>query len=33
VSNPSERSKMKAAWYRQNLAEGIAQGVQNFCGG
>lgn len=33
VSNSSERSKMKAAWYRQNLAEGIAQGVANFCGG
>lgn len=33
VSNPGERNKMKSAWYRQNLAEGIAQGVQNFCGG
>jgi len=33
VSNSAEREKMKSAWYRQGLAEGIAQGVQNYCGG
>jgi N-acetylmuramoyl-L-alanine amidase len=30
VSNPSERSRMKSAWFRQALAEGIADGIARF---
>jgi N-acetylmuramoyl-L-alanine amidase len=30
VSNPSERERMKQAWFRQALAEGIADGIARF---
>lgn len=30
VSNPAERARMKSAWWRQSLAEGIADGVVRF---
>jgi N-acetylmuramoyl-L-alanine amidase len=30
VSNPSERGRMKSAWFRQALAEGIADGIARF---
>ncbi len=30
VSNPSERERMKQAWFRQALAEGIADGILRF---
>lgn len=30
VSNPSERDRMKAAWYRDGLAKGIAEGVMRY---
>ncbi|MEK7953474.1 N-acetylmuramoyl-L-alanine amidase family protein [Luteolibacter soli] len=30
VSNDGERSRMKSAWYRQSLAEGIAEGIVRF---
>lgn len=30
VSNENERNKMKKAWYRQALAEGIADGVMRY---
>lgn len=30
VSNPSERERMKSAWFRQALAEGIADGIARF---
>ncbi|WP_035611216.1 N-acetylmuramoyl-L-alanine amidase [Haloferula sp. BvORR071] len=30
VSNPSERERMKQAWFRQALAEGIADGIMRF---
>jgi N-acetylmuramoyl-L-alanine amidase len=30
VSNPNERGRMKSAWFRQALAEGIADGIARF---
>lgn len=30
VSNAAERSRMKSAWWRQSLAEGIADGIVRF---
>lgn len=30
VSNASERARMKSAWFRQALAEGIADGIMRF---
>ena len=30
VSNPSERSKMRKAWYRQSVADGIADGIATY---
>ena len=30
VSNAAERSRMKSAWFRQSLAEGIADGIVRF---
>ena len=30
VSNSGERSRMKTAWWRQSLAEGIADGIARF---
>ncbi len=30
VSNANERSRMKTAWFRDGVARGIADGVQNF---
>jgi N-acetylmuramoyl-L-alanine amidase len=30
VSNSNERSRMKTAWFRDAIARGIADGVQNF---
>ncbi|WP_411826248.1 N-acetylmuramoyl-L-alanine amidase family protein [Luteolibacter sp. AS25] len=30
VSNTNERSRMKTAWFRDAIARGIADGVQNF---
>ena len=30
VSNPNERSRMKSGWFRQALAEGIADGIARF---
>jgi len=30
VSNPAERARMKSAWWRQALAEGIADGIDRF---
>ena len=30
VSNAGERSRMKTAWWRQSLAEGIADGIARF---
>ena len=30
VSNASERERSKQAWYRQNIAEGIAEGIIKF---
>ncbi len=30
VSNPTERSRMKSAWWRQALAEGMADGVDRY---
>lgn len=30
VSNPQERQRMKSAWFRQALAEGIADGIDRF---
>jgi len=30
VSNSTERAKMKKAWYRQSLAEGIGEGILNY---
>ncbi len=30
VSNPNERGRMKSAWFRQALAEGIAEGIVRF---
>lgn len=30
VSNETERNKMKKAWYRQALAEGVADGIMRF---
>lgn len=30
VSNASERSRMKSAWWRQSLAEGIADGIVRY---
>ena len=30
VSNTNERNRMRKAWYRQTLADGIAEGVRNF---
>ena len=30
VSNANERSRMKSAWFRQALAEGIADGIVRF---
>ncbi len=33
VSNAGERGRMKAAWYRQALAEGIAEGIMRYRSG
>jgi N-acetylmuramoyl-L-alanine amidase len=30
VSNPTERARMKSAWWRQSLAEGMADGIDRF---
>ena len=30
VSNPSERSNMRKAWYRQSVADGIADGIATY---
>lgn len=30
VSNPSERSNMRQAWYRQSVADGIADGISIY---
>ena len=30
VSNPQERQRMKSAWFRQALAEGIADGIDRY---
>ncbi|MBB5350380.1 N-acetylmuramoyl-L-alanine amidase [Haloferula luteola] len=30
VSNPTERSRMKSAWWRQSLAEGMADGIDRY---
>jgi len=30
VSNSKERSRMKQAWYRQSLAEGIGEGIMKY---
>jgi len=30
VSNPNERGRLKSAWFRQSLAEGIADGIMRF---
>lgn len=30
VSNAAERARMKSAWFRQSLAEGIADGIMRF---
>ncbi|GAA5481285.1 N-acetylmuramoyl-L-alanine amidase family protein [Haloferula sargassicola] len=30
VSNPGERSRMKSAWWRQSLAEGMADGIDRY---
>lgn len=30
VSNPRERARMKSAWWRQSLAEGIASGIDRY---
>lgn len=30
VSNPRERARMKSSWWRQSLAEGIADGIERF---
>jgi N-acetylmuramoyl-L-alanine amidase len=30
VSNKKERERMKQAWFRQSLAEGIAEGIANY---
>ena len=30
VSNSNERSRMKTAWFRDAIARGIADGIQNF---
>lgn len=30
VSNAAERARMKTAWFRQSLAEGIADGIMRF---
>jgi N-acetylmuramoyl-L-alanine amidase len=30
VSNDSERGRMKAAWYRDSLAKGIADGIMRY---
>jgi N-acetylmuramoyl-L-alanine amidase len=30
VSNAGERARMKSAWFRQALAEGMAEGIVRF---
>ena len=30
VSNPSERERMKSAWFRDGLARGIAEGIMRY---
>lgn len=30
VSSPSERARMKSAWYRDSIARGVAEGIQRF---
>jgi N-acetylmuramoyl-L-alanine amidase len=33
VSNSNERSRMKTAWFRDAIARGIADGIQDFRSG